>query len=564
MTLVYFGLQQIKSNQLIEYQKDAINFIQTLNRDLTKRRLLTNSLPADSFNYYREIYNPVTKQPQRSLSPLSELSFNQPKISQQVKGLVGFFQFNEQGVFNSPIWPLNIDSKLFEESSIASIDGEIPPELQQRKRVLLDIYHLISKSESIQKIVNNELVDNKILFDVIFDLPEHFIFYRVISYAEQKLLQGYVVERDGYFSQLIIKLLQESYFDTSILVTLDNKILPEQPKHFLYQNLPIGTNANQILLSETHQQQNIYRTTLDWPYKDFSLTLSTDHFPIPPAMIYSSTFAAILMVTVLLSCFGFYRLGLKHLLLAEQRLNFVASVSHELKTPLTSIRMYSEMLIQGNVISERHRQDYYAFIFGESERLSRLINNILQLSQLSNQHQKLNSEYTQLKLLCDIIRSKTSSIIDEHDFRQRILLRTETTDNILVLIDLDAFSQIIINITDNAIKFFDKDKIANPHRQQVDFIFRPHPKQNAMLQLEIRDYGDGISRGQEAKILELFYREGDELTRRAPGTGIGLALVKELVVALGGEITVENREPGLAIVISFQIKKDSALLLLTD
>jgi signal transduction histidine kinase len=75
-----------------------------------------------------------------------------------------------------------------------------------------------------------------------------------------------------------------------------------------------------------------------------------------------------------------------------------------------------------------------------------------------------------------------------------------------------------------------------------------------MIQLEIRDYGDGITKEQESKIFELFYRGGDELTRTTQGTGIGLALVNELIMAQQGEIKVERRSPGLAMLLSFQAK----------
>ena len=74
------------------------------------------------------------------------------------------------------------------------------------------------------------------------------------------------------------------------------------------------------------------------------------------AMIYSSIFIIILILDILSACYGFYRLGIKQLALGEQRLNFVSSVSHELKTPLTSIRMYSQMLKEGTVISEEHQK----------------------------------------------------------------------------------------------------------------------------------------------------------------------------------------------------------------
>ena len=105
--------------------------------------------------------------------------------------------------------------------------------------------------------------------------------------------------------------------------------------------------------------------------------------------------------------------------LEEMRRDFVANVSHELKTPLTSIQMYSQMLKEGTIISETHQQKYFEFIYSESERLTRLINNILQLSTLNHQQQGAQPEYTQLTILQDIIRSKISSMIDKNSFQQK-------------------------------------------------------------------------------------------------------------------------------------------------
>lgn len=124
----------------------------------------------------------------------------------------------------------------------------------------------------------------------------------------------------------------------------------------------------------------------------------------------------------------------------------------------------------------------------------------------------------------------------------------------ILLILQDAFAQVVINITDNAIKFYDQEKISDSTRQKIDFIFRQHPKNKHLIQLEIRDYGKGIYQAQESKIFELFYRGGNELTRTTQGTGIGLALVRDLVSAQQGQIKVERKTPSLAMLLSFRCK----------
>ena len=554
-TLLYFGFGQLEKNILNEYQREARSLIDTINRMAFKRRMLTNSLPIDAFDYYQQVYNPITKKPQQVLSPLSTLEVAQPVSWLQTKGLAGYFQYNSQGDFNSPIWPYSI-------SAIGSVQAnleELTPELAERQKNTFKLYNILSQSKTIQDTIRQGFKIDKELFNMTLDVPDYLIFYRIVSVAEQNRLQGYLVKRKPHFSQLFTEILEESRFKSPVLMKLKDAEQFTHTETFFYQNLPDGqvkVSQPKMLaeLDERLQKQAIYKTRLLWPYEGYSVSLSTSELPMTSAMIYSSVFMIILIAAILFACYGFYRLGVKQLALGEQRLNFVSSVSHELKTPLTSIRMYSQMLKEGTVISEAFQQEYYEFIYCESERLTRLINNILQLSKLTHQQQNVQPEYIQLTILQDIIRSKTSSIIDKNSFQQNMILEIDNAENMLVYVEKDAFSQVIINITDNAVKFFDKQQINDPTRQKIEFIFRQHPKHKHMIQLEIRDYGPGITVEQESKIFELFYRGGNELTRTTQGTGIGLALVNELVSAQQGEIEVERRELGLAMLLSFHAK----------
>jgi signal transduction histidine kinase len=124
-----------------------------------------------------------------------------------------------------------------------------------------------------------------------------------------------------------------------------------------------------------------------------------------------------LSFVIISASIGFYWLGIKQIKLAEQRMNFVSSVSHELKTPMTSILMYSEMLKSGMVQDQKNQSDYHHFIFDESERLSRLINNVLQLSNLSQNQKVMSLEYMGINVLKDIIQSKVSTLINKNNFQ---------------------------------------------------------------------------------------------------------------------------------------------------
>jgi len=250
------------------------------------------------------------------------------------------------------------------------------------------------------------------------------------------------------------------------------------------------------------------------------------------------------LILLLVMAVGFwlmYRLALSQLKLAEQQQNFVSAVSHELKTPLTSIRMYGEILQQGWA-SEEKKRTYYDYIYDESDRLSRLINNVLQLANLSRNQLEIELSAHTVAELIDTVRSKTATQIEHAGFELNINTAPEAVGHSL-LIDLDSFCQVIINLVDNAIKFS-----RNAEQQRIDIGCQLI---NNQLQFTIRDYGPGIAPDQLRRIFQLFYRSENELTRETAGTGIGLALVSQLVSAMNGEVDVVNVEPGVEFRISF-------------
>jgi len=256
----------------------------------------------------------------------------------------------------------------------------------------------------------------------------------------------------------------------------------------------------------------------------------------------------ILWLSAILSsilCIGFYlmyRLGLSQINLAKQQQNFVSAVSHELKTPLTSIRMYGEILREGWA-SEEKKKSYYDFIYDESERLSRLINNVLHLAKMTRNEQTAVIKAVSVKELIDQVRSKVSTQIEQAGFTLNIKCEDACKET-NISVDEDWFIQIMINLVDNAIKFSSKAKT-----KQVDLICRK--TRNGKITFYVRDYGPGIDKQQMKKIFKLFYRSENELTRKTVGTGIGLALVYQMTMAMHGKIDVVNQSPGAEFRMSF-------------
>jgi signal transduction histidine kinase len=240
-----------------------------------------------------------------------------------------------------------------------------------------------------------------------------------------------------------------------------------------------------------------------------------------------------------------YRLGVGQINLANQQQDFVSAVSHELKTPLTSIRMYGEMLREGWA-SEEKKRTYYDFIFDESERLSRLINNVLHLAKMTRNTQAVELKEFTVAELMDGVRSKVSSQIERAGFELKMHCDDEVKLTV-INVDADWFNQIMINLVDNALKFSAK-------AEQKIIELSCHNVRNREIQFNIRDYGPGVERQQMKKIFTLFYRTENELTRETVGTGIGLALVHQMTMSMNGQIDVVNKEPGAEFNVRFPVK----------
>lgn len=258
--------------------------------------------------------------------------------------------------------------------------------------------------------------------------------------------------------------------------------------------------------------------------------------------------ALTLVVVLLAGHYGLYRLGLQQIALATQRSDFVAAVSHELKTPLTAIRMYGEMLRAGWVQDDTRRQTYYDFIFFESERLSRLITNVLQLARLTNHDDPLPLTAYTVHQLLDVVRSKISTQAEAAGFALHFLVDegAEELAEASILADEDAFVQICINLVDNALKFS-----ANAACKRIDVGVRRVPRQPRHAALFVRDYGPGVARDQVRQIFQLFYRGENALTRQTKGTGIGLALVKALATKMHAQVHLHNHTPGAEFQLIF-------------
>ena len=206
--------------------------------------------------------------------------------------------------------------------------------------------------------------------------------------------------------------------------------------------------------------------------------------------------------------------------------------------------MYGEMLREGWA-SEEKKKTYYKYIFDESERLSRLINNVLQLARLTRNGTQGELKPVQVSTLLDSVLPGIASQIECAGFELNLDCEAKAGES-FIEVDADHFTQILINLVDNALKF-----TAGTDSAVVDI--KARLLDNATVQFRVRDYGPGVPRDQMKKIFKLFYRSESELTRETVGTGIGLALVRQLVANMNGQIDVVNVDPGAEFRVSFPV-----------
>lgn len=228
---------------------------------------------------------------------------------------------------------------------------------------------------------------------------------------------------------------------------------------------------------------------------------------------------------------------------AERRADFVAAVSHELKTPLTAIRMYGEMLRDGIVPSEAKRREYYGHITGEAERLSRLIDNVLE-------HAKIEKGNRVIKPIMASVVPTVEEIAETmrpHAAKQGFELRFESTTGLpAVRFDPDALKQVLWNLLDNAIKY------AAGAADRVILVRVERDGEN--LCITVRDRGPGVAAAQLGQIFDPFVRGESEHTRRSPGAGLGLSLVRSLVDRMGATVQAHNPpDGGFAVEVRFPI-----------
>jgi len=240
-----------------------------------------------------------------------------------------------------------------------------------------------------------------------------------------------------------------------------------------------------------------------------------------------------------------YRSVSKEMALARMKSDFVSNVSHELRTPLSLIQLYAETLELGRIKTQEKKEEYYRIIRKESERLGRLINNILDFSRIEAGRKEYDLRETDV---AELVRNTLDAYryqIEKNGFEFELSIDSNIPT---VRVDREAIARALVNLVNNALKYSADDK----------FLVVKLYRANGVVKLEVIDRGIGIARRDQSKIFEKFYRTCDPLVHNTKGSGLGLSLVRHITHAHGGQVEVESTPgKGSKFTVSLPLPRDT-------
>ncbi|MCL2684580.1 MAG: HAMP domain-containing histidine kinase, partial [Synergistaceae bacterium] len=220
---------------------------------------------------------------------------------------------------------------------------------------------------------------------------------------------------------------------------------------------------------------------------------------------------------------------------ASQKTTFVANVSHELKTPLTSIRLYAELLASGKQPDEARRREYLRTMISEAERLSNLVDNVLTFSRRDkNAKDNMKSEPISLSFLARETVSQVEPRLEKLGFTVTCKAEDGSTDELLVTGNREALKQVIVNLLSNA------EKYSGTSRE----ISVEYGRAGRSAAIRVLDRGIGVPEGMSKKIFDEFVRGDDSLSAPAGGAGLGLSIARDIARKHGGDVTYSPRYGG--------------------
>ena len=592
VVLLSHSYAQLQTSSLFGYKEHAFSVLQNVNKNITADLAIEDRRSYADYRFIRAV--PVFGGEEITMSELAEF----PLRSHYV-GLVGHFQLDPSGNLSTPVLPdgvlesipmvdkdkrVAIRNKISEilnvsgfsaissattnvQSSSSDAAQVADSTLKNDSRLIDQIYKQDldiassqrkkksskSRVEQITKtgdfafgvestkldttgllvrLINTETtrsMEAEIdFFQAIVD-SNYIIFHRTVRRGLDVFIQGFIVDARAYLTNLVKNEI-EKYKGVTKGTQQDPLVLAFYHKGKSFVAFGERNNVTTELLSEPLQA----------PLSDITFKMfTTQKAPGGEFVI----FIGLLMLAVLaIGLISIYHVTQSRMKLAAKRQDFVSAITHELKTPLTAIKMYAELLQSSWVANEEKKQKYYGQIASEADRLSRLIQNVLNLSKLDGNRWNVQLRMDKPKRVLDDFISTYSKNVEKQGFELTVSSDTDA-DNISLMIDRDAIMQILMNLVDNSLKF---SKTADYKMINVELRIK-----DTDMYLAVRDYGPGIPPSEMKKVFQEFYRVENEMTRQTSGTGIGLSMVKKLCTLCNMTIEIENANPGLRTKIHF-------------
>jgi signal transduction histidine kinase len=333
------------------------------------------------------------------------------------------------------------------------------------------------------------------------------------GFAGVLLSEGFV--RDGLIARSIFEATQGSHTTGPLAFAVN---ITDENRQVIYSNAAA-------------QHGYILETNFDPPFSNWKASVGLKNTNLDDlarsSFLHSAGSTLLVLVFLLCGIALTLRATDREARLAQAKSNFVSNVSHELKTPLASLSLFSEILELGRVNNEEKKTEYYRIIRHESLRLNKMIDNILDFSKIEAGRKTYEfAEGDIAEVIDDVLSSYRYQIINS-GFEIQTNIEPSLPP---VLIDRDAMAQAVSNLIDNAIKYSGETK-------QLSITTKT---QGADLSIAIADHGMGIPRAEQQKIFEKFYRVGNGLVHDVKGSGLGLSLVKHIVAAHKGTVSVES------------------------
>ena len=588
--LLFNSYQHLQDESKAEWAMHATQVLKMANNRIKDDLAIENKR---SFMEYRFIK--VAKTISAGEQPTySDLALNFPVTScnrdsskidycSQYAGLIGHFQIDPDGVFSTPYLPagalgqVQLENKEIRESfqnqlkfivrdmgiknkGIATQDStknsnaldqlanevDLSKSKTQKKRMRVE---RTSEQEQFAFNVESAKMDTSGLYRIFpyvgtMDIAiesfqaelnnKYIVFYRNVLRGEENFVQGFVVDLREYLKSIV-------ELEVSDYTTEDNHLaLIFTDKRDI---ISFGIDPRDgIKVFEENLAEPLNSITMSM-YVDKSMQESGDSGQIISNGQLLFIIGGIMFLLLGGGLVSIYRLTQSQLDLAQKRQDFISAVSHELKTPLTTIKMRAEILQTSyQKMDDAKRKRSFDQIASESDRLTRLIQNVLDLSKIDGNRWVANVKKDWPKAVLNDFVTMYTKNIEDHGFSLTVSCDSDI-DRVQLMMDRDAVMQILTNLVDNSLKFSknaDYKMIIIEMKMEGDHVY-----------FAVRDYGPGIPPSEMKKVFQEFYRVENEMTRTTKGTGIGLSMVKKLCALTNMRIEVENANPGLRTKIHF-------------